>query len=179
MKKLFILLIVSLCTVSAFAQTEKGNFRVGGASDLSFLNATTNGAGESQKIFKLSLDGGYFLIDNLALNAALSYGYNNYGYTKISTIGVGLGLRYYLPVKIFFGAGFDLINTNTKITMTGFDESNSATGTGLNLEAGYAWFLSKRVAIEPSVGYRFGLSDKDQGSKMDVFSAQIGISVYF
>jgi len=33
--------------------------------------------------------------------------------------------------------------------------------------------------IEPSIGYRFGLSDKDKGTKVDALGAQIGIGIYF
>ena len=172
MKKFFIFLAVSLFTVSAFAQTEQGKIRIGGDSGFNFLNSKINGDDDSMNNFDIGLGGSYFFIDNFAADVELMFDYSKYGdFDAESTFGIGIGVRYYLPPKIFVGASFDVLNMKVG------DES--ASGTGVTLKAGYAAFLSDKIAIEPSVGYRIGLSDKDKGTQINNLFISVGFSFYF
>lgn len=176
MKKILVLLAISCMATAAMAQTEKGSFRIGGATNLGFVNTKLDGADDSANTFNLNLDGGYFVANNFSLNLGVGLDYSKQGDVSSTTFGVGLDLRYYLPVKVFVGAGFDLINTKTKIDNVG---SVSGTGTGVNLTAGYAAFVSDHFAIEPALYYRLGLSDKDKGTKANAFGVQVGLGYYF
>ena len=44
---------------------------------------------------------------------------------------------------------------------------------------GFGYFFSDKIALEPSVIYRLGLSDEDKGAQFNGFGAQLGISVFF
>ena len=172
MKKIFVLLAVSLFSVSVFAQTEKGAIRLGGSTNLSFISSKLDGASKSNSNFNLGANAGYFVMDNLSVDVGFEFDYDKPGGASdaFTQFVVDLGVRYYLPSKIFFAASFDLLSMKVV---------DSVTGTGVSLGAGYAWFLSDKVAFEPMLGYRLGLSDKDKGTKVNAFGAQMGISVFF
>jgi hypothetical protein len=84
-------------------------------------------------------------------------------------LGGGLGLRYYFPVKVFLGSSFDIIHT--------FNNESSQTMYGFNAAVGYAWFLSERVAFEPSINYRFDFAD--ELIEVHRLNVQMGISIHF
>jgi opacity protein-like surface antigen len=169
MKKIFVLLAVSCFATAAFAQTEQGAFRIGGSSNLSFLNSKVDAPNaKSESAFNLGLDAGYFVMDNLSVNLGVELDMPE----DATMIGARLGLRYYFPPKIFLGADFDIVNTKP-------DGGSSTSGTGLTIGAGYAAFVSERFAIEPMIGYRLGLTDKDKGTKVSGFGAQVGLGFYF
>jgi hypothetical protein len=174
MKRILFILAVSLFAVGAMAQTEKGKFRLGGDLDLSFLNTKLDVEGaEATNSFNLGVDAGYFVIDNLSVNAGLGFGYaKDGGDDDASTeYAFALGARYYLQSKIFFGGDFDLFTLKYG--------DNSATGTGFTPQIGYAWFVKDNVAIEPAIGYRLGLTNKDDFTKFNGFGINIGLSVHF
>lgn len=168
MKKLLLVFAVCLFTVSSYAQTQKGKFMLGGSSNLSFLNIKFDGNDDSLNQFQGSVGIGYFVIDNFAINAGLGYTYQKYGDNDSSdSFAFSVGARYYTPINIFVDADFDIQTTN------------STTGTGVTLGAGYAIFLNDKVALEPAVGYRIGLSSKDDGTKYNAFGVNLGFSFYF
>ena len=172
MKKLTILLFALLITVGASAQTEQGKMRVGGTSDLGFSSIKQDGADNSTNSFDVSLGAGYFLINNLSLDLGLGFGYEKEGDADaFTTLGAEIGARYYLPVKVFLRAAFDVFNIKMG--------DNSATGTGIQFGAGYAAFINSFIAIEPQVGYRLGLSDKEKGTKSNGLFIEVGFSFYF
>ena len=174
MKKVLFIVALSLFAIGAFAQTEKGKFRIGGDANVGFASTKLDGASNSNTDLNLGVEAGYFVIDNLSINAGLLLGYEKIGGDDdaTNTYGLQLGARYYLPSKIFFGAAFDVISSK-------YGSYDSQTGTGLTLGAGYALFLNDKVAFEPSIGYRLGLSDKDKGTKANIFAINLGFSFYF
>jgi hypothetical protein len=175
MKRILFILAVSLFTVSAMAQTEKGKIRLGGDLDLSFLNVKPDIDGaKATNTFNLGVNGGYFVIDNLSVNAGLAFGYEKAGGDDdaATAFGFSLGARYYLQSKIFFGGDFDIISSK-------YGDEDSFTGTGFTPSIGYAWFVKDNIAIEPALGYRLGLSNKDDGTKFNGFGLNIGLSVHF
>jgi hypothetical protein len=169
MKKIFVLLAVSCFATATFAQTEQGSFRIGGSSNLSFMNSKVDADGaKSESTFNLGLDAGYFVLNNLSVDLGVNLDMPE----DVTTIGASLGLRYYFPPKVFLGAAFDILNVKP-------DGLSSVSGTGLTIGAGYAAFVSERFAIEPQIGYRLGLTNKDDGTKYNGFSAKVGLDFYF
>ena len=177
MKKFFIFLAASLFAVSVMAQNEfvfeKGMIRVGGASNLNFTNVKVDGWDGSTNTLLLGVDAGYFVTDNVSIDVDVSVAYikDSEDDDAIKNYTLGAGLRYWFPSKFFVGGGLDM---NTM----GYG-SESASGTGLKLKAGMVHFLGEKIAIEPVIGYRMGLSDEDKGTKQSGLFAQFGISVFF
>ena len=172
-----IFLTASLFAVSVMAQNEfvfeKGMIRVGGASNLNFTNLKYDGSDYSTNTLMLGFDAGYFMTNNVSLDVDL-----NVQYTKdsdddeaMTAYTVGAGLRYWFPSKFYIGGGLDMI------TMSYWGES--ASGAGLKLKVGLVHFLGDKIALEPAIGYRMGLTDEDKGTKQSGLFAQLGISVFF
>ena len=149
-------------SVSTFAQTEKGNFLLGGTVG---FNAQFN---DFNDIFYVAInpDFGYFLSDNLAAGASL-----NLGYTKIdNSSGTSFGFvpfgRYYFgnsanPV-FFIQAQIGIVTSRID---NGFDSASSSGGV-FGGGPGMAFFLTDQIAIEGAlelVRYGGDLSYSDLG----------------
>lgn len=172
MKKLLIIAAI-LLTTSAFAQTEKGmiylntQFPIGATALQNTMNpsanfATTKDVGDA---FGINLNAGYFVIDDLAINAGIGFNYfSPKGETSISNLDFGVGVRYF--IKSMFPVGVNYMYSKQK-----GDEAINA----INLEAGYAWFFTEHVSFEPMVFYAIPFSS---GSK-STFGIKLGLGVYF
>ncbi len=127
--------------LTASAQIEKGAWLFGAGSNLNFGSYSPSGGGSSESITQINFKTGYFLAENFALG--LNFNYTAFG--SSSTTGLGAFGRYYPGGKFFVGAGY---------------LSRSSTGTSgkgeLNLEAGYAIFINKSIAVEPALNYLGG-----------------------
>lgn len=169
MKNLLIITAILLFSVStiATAQTEKGNFYAKGASDFSFLDYTPGKKGTNE--FMLQTNTGYFLVDNFLMSLGLSYSsqgaYKNYG--------VGIQARGYAN-NFFVGMGYSLLWADGYVNWIG--EKNAIAGGQILLEAGYALFLNKHIALEPTVSYLKGTGDFDQDERLAI---TLGLSAYF
>ena len=143
----------------------------------------TNGR---QTSFSLAPQFGYFVIDNLAVGAALDLGLSKYksedgDYESTSTsIEFQPMVRYYLPQGIFFQGQFGFGTGKDKVD-NGNTEDDKYNITSWGLSAGYAYFLADNVAIEPQLGYGgTGYKDKDSSGKSIVngLFIRIGLQVY-
>ena len=85
------------------------------------------------------------------------------GGTDVYTLGVG-GRYYISKVGVFLGAGVDL----NRYDWDGGDKTRF----GFGMEAGYAFFLSRTVTIEPAVYWDI---DKDRSE----FGLKVGFGFYF
>lgn len=164
MKKVLLTVCAAFIVFAASAQIEKGTWLVGGSSDISF-NSFNEDAGDYSN-FNIDLKGGYFVIDNLAVGLLIGYDKTNYNADGAddsdATTTLGLFGRYYVNGKILLGANF-----------ASYDLGDYS-GTRLGLEAGYAIFLGKAVAIEPALNY--GMFGGDlEGAQ---FGLNIGLSVF-
>jgi hypothetical protein len=155
MKKLLIILFVIFIAGSASAQINKGTVLVGASSNLSFNSVKPDG-GDSYSIFDLGLKGGYFVADNVTVG--LNLGYQKLDDFTFSTFG--LFGRYYYQGKFFGGAGFNVIKYE-----------NQDSQTSIPFEVGYAAFLNKNIAIEPSLN--LSISDSN-----NIFGLRVGFSLY-
>ncbi len=110
---------------------------------------------------------GAFLYDSMAIMVNLE--------TKIADgndiYSAGTGGRYYFDnCGIYLGAGFD-ITYNSHIPYGGSDKVDW----GPYVEAGYAFFLSRTVTIEPSAYYKMRLNDGDRSR----LGLKVGFGLYF
>lgn len=148
-------------------QTSKGKYLIEANTGNAMLGTTgiyfSSQDGEST--FNVGLDGGYFIMDNLALKAGLGYGSESE--SDYSIFSYRLGAKYY--VKGMIPVTLDLTGASIK----DLDENPMWLGVG----AGYAWFLGDNVSIEPGVRYNHSLNDKftDKG----LFQVNVGFALHF
>ncbi len=162
MRKLTLLFCLLIATAAAQAQFEKGKWVVNPSlTGLDFSHDTESG----KTSLGLEAQGGAFVVDNVALLLHMGASWNAYGSdTDLYTLGVGV--RYYFDqVGVFVG-------TNVNVDRWDFGRSDNDTKLSLGLEAGYAFFLSRTVTIEPGAY----LNMNDDRSK---FGLKVGFGFYF
>ena len=147
MKKVIMsLLAVWVMATVVNAQTEKGDWMVGGNIVIS------TPTGNSQ--FTVQPMGGYFIAKNFAAGASVVLDFTKVGDTKYSTITAGPFARYYINLKNsafkpFFHVEYNLGN---KVTTTPVTKTTNTTGKFF-LGAGGAFFINSNVALEAVAGY--------------------------
>jgi hypothetical protein len=128
MKRIHLLIAFIVIVSAASAQKiDKETVLVGSSSNMGINNSTST-------VFNLDLKAGYFVMDNLAVGGRLDYN------SGTSNASIGIFGRYYYEGKIFGGLGFTQV----------FPSSGSSY-TQVPLEVGYAAFVTKNIAIEPSL----------------------------
>jgi hypothetical protein len=171
-KNAFTLLLFILIAGAASAQTERGNWLVGGNLDLNTVSNATR--------FNISPMVGYFFVDNFAAGGNLNFDLAKYGDSKVTTWGIGPFVRYY------FGTGNvrplldgDLNFTSNKTKLTSTETSSTSNGMNYFLGGGVAAFINRNVSIEGLAGYshtKIRHSGEDNGS--GGFNLRIGFQVY-
>jgi len=183
MKKLFLSAAIAVLGLSQViaqqtatgGQTSKGKWLIeantgfsSGGGELGLIQHTANtGFGlvsvDDTTIWSLGAEGGYFLMDDLALKAGLGYS----DYDGQSVFSYKLGAKYYIisqiPVQI------DVNGASLK----DFDENPL----WLGLQGGYAIFLGENVSIEP--GLRYSLSLNEDFTDEGLFEVRIGFALHF
>lgn len=161
MKKLALLVCLLVATVAAQAQFEKGKW---------ILNPSISGlelshdTGTDETSFGLEVKGGAFLLDNVALLVHAGAQWNAAG-SDLNIYTLGVGARYYFSkVGLYLGADVNV----DRWDWDGIDDTKFSFGA----EAGYAFFLSKTVTLEPAV---FWNVDSDRSK----FGLKVGFGFYF
>jgi hypothetical protein len=170
MKQLLLLGLV-LAGFSASAQTEQGNFLVGGMVQLTVAKANTN--------IEISPNAGYFFTDNFAAGANFSLAYSKTGSGdnafKSTVFALGPFVRYYVAtpsnVRPFLQGDFNFTTEKFKQTTT-----NTRTGIGYFVGPGVAIFLNRNVALEGLAGYRHFAYKGEDGN--GGFAFKLGFQVY-
>lgn len=147
MKKILCsLLIAGLFTSAVNAQTDKGDWMVGGGLS---LNTT-----EGNKSFSFAPNLGHFFAKGLAAGAEMQIITSTYGETRNTTLGAGPFVRYYFELKQptfkpFLHAAFTVLSLRVK------NPGSTETETGRNfvLGGGGAFFINSNVAIDALLGY--------------------------
>lgn len=161
MKKLALLVCLLVVTVAAQAQFEKGKWIVNPSITGLELSHDT---GADRTTFGLEAKGGAFLIDNVALLVHAGASWNTGG-SDIDVYSLGVGGRYYISnVGVYLGADINV----DRWAWSGDDDTKFSFG----LEAGYAFFLSRTVTIEPAAYWNIN----DDRSK---FGLKVGFGFYF
>ena len=167
MKKLLLTAVAVFALTTVTAQTEKGSLLIEtnianqmlGTTSFSLLSA------DGEIVYSLGLDGGYFIMDDLAIKVGLGYASNSV--TDENVFSYRLGAKYYLMSKI------PLTLDYTGAIIKDYDENPSWVGLG----AGYAIFLGSNVSIEP--GLRYNVSMNDKFSKENLIQLNIGFALHF
>lgn len=157
MKKVILLALALVISASSFAQFEKGKWILN--TSVTGMNLEYNTDADKASLGVMA-KGGAFLLDNVALMLQAGANWNVSG-TDVDIYSLGVGGRYYLQATgIFLGASVGV----DRWSLDDYHETQATLGA----EAGYCFFLSRTVTIEPSAYWK--LSDK---------TSRIGLSVGF
>lgn len=159
MKKIAIIIVALITTLTANAQFEAGKTYLG--ASLTGINLKYNGANDFQ--FGLNAQAGLFTSNNLLLYGQL--GYDHTSTPKFNDFRIGAGGRYYIQQNgIFLGANVNFVHA------TG-DYRDLKPG----VEVGYAFFVSHEVTIEPALYYEQSFKNHSQYSTIGL---KVGIGIY-
>lgn len=179
MKKLMLIAVVALFSFTANAQgdggqTAKGKWLVEANTGNAMLGTTGIyfSSSDGNSTYNIGLDGGYFIMDDLALKAGLGFGGESVdGGDNASSFSYRLGGKYYVNSTI--PVTLDLTGASGDAVEVGDGETPMWLGVG----AGYAWFVGNNVSIEPGVRYNHSLNEDytDKG----VLQVNVGFALYF
>ncbi|MFC6096752.1 hypothetical protein ACFPVY_08835 [Flavobacterium qiangtangense] len=172
-------LILSVSAVFAFGfanaqdktdnggQTAKGKWLIEANTGFGAAHSADTAFGlssvDGETAWSIGAEGGYFIMDDLAIKAGL--GYNDMG-DDMTAFSYKVGAKYYIlsqiPVQVdYSGASYKDADENPSY---------------LGIQGGYAIFLGPNVSIEP--GLRFNKSLNDDFYE-DVFQVRIGFALHF
>lgn len=158
MKKLMLLLCLLTATVAAQAQFERGKWIINPA--LTGLNLSYNTDTDKAR-FGLGAKGGAFLADNVALLVGLGAEWKSGEDLYKASVG---GRYYFDRIGLYLGA---------EVNLKRYDwGSVDKTRCGFAAEAGYAFFLSRSVTLEPALYWDV---DKDRSE----LGLRLGFGFYF
>lgn len=143
MKKIFATLVALPMALMSWAQTDNGDWLVGGNFA---LNTTAN------TTISTSPMAGYFFLNHFALGGSMKLGYEKTGDNKTTILGFGPFARYY------FGNGNlkPFLTTEYLFTSNKFQNPNfrsTVNGGDFLIGPGLAAFVNENVAIETVLGY--------------------------
>jgi len=169
MKRVISAILFVICFQGMHAQTDKGDWMVGGNFN---LNTTDN---NTQIGF--TPGAGIFAIENLAIGGNISLSYSKSGNTKYTVFGIGPFVRYYFTtetqtVRPILHGSFNYLSTKNKIG----NISSTNTGTNFFVGGGAAAFISKSVSIDALMGYDRTKYKNFNGS--GGFAFNVGFQVY-
>ena len=156
MKKLILFTSAILFAVTVNAQTEKGQFLVGGQVNYLSEKSDADNAKATQS-FNIVPNVGYFVSDNIAVGTGIGYEYSKTpgnNARKDQAFVVSPFGRYYVgnnsQFKFFTQLSVPLAFGNVKVADNGddFSKVGSSTSIGVNLAPGFAFFPTSRIGIE-------------------------------
>lgn len=146
MRKIVLILVLVCCISAVHAQTERGDWMVGGGLE---LNTSTN-----KTVFVFNPNIAWFIVKDFALGAQFSFSYLSLGDNRINTYGAGPFLRYYIPtknVRPFIHGDIDFQTNKIKnATITTTENAFS-----FFIAGGAAFFINENLAFETKIGYRY------------------------
>lgn len=163
MKKVCLLLCLMVASLAAQAQFEKGKWIINpSVSGLDMAYDTD----ADRFSFGAAVKGGCFLVDNFALLVQGGVQWNDRG-THTDIYRMGVGTRYYFSkIGIYVGADVN-VDRHDYGKHLGDDTKFS-----FGMDAGYAFFLSRTVTLEPAFYWNV---DEDRHK----FGLKLGFGFYF
>lgn len=164
------IVIVVAAAITASAQTQKGNWLVGGSANFSSVKQ-----GEfSATSFGISPMAGYFIVEDLALGASLNFSSFKEEDDDASTeFSIGPFVRYYFvdlgPSAKLFGQANVAFGSSKYINSEGFTE--------WGISAGPAIFLNPHTALEITLGYG-SQKYKDADDAVNAFGVNVGFQIH-
>ena len=151
-------------------QTSKGKWLIEANTGNAMIGSTSFSyvASDGESTYNVGLDGGYFIVDDLAIKAGLGFGGDSASST--SAFSYRLGAKYY--VKSMIPVTLDLTGASGDAV-----EIAGENPIWLGIGAGYAIFLGNNVSIEPGLRYNFSLN-QDYTDK-DIFQFNVGFALHF
>jgi hypothetical protein len=170
MKKIILGITVMAFASFVNAQTNKGDWMVGG-------NFRLNTADNNTQI-SFTPGAGAFIADNLAIGGNLGLSYSKSGNNKFTSFNVGPFVRYYFTtesqaIRPILHGTFNYLSTKNKI---GNNASSTNTGTNFFIGGGAAAFITNNVSVDALLGY-----DRTKYKNFDGsggFAFNIGFQVY-
>ncbi len=157
-RKLTMMLLGLIMTVSANAQFESGKMYVG--SSLSGLNMSYNGSEKGH--FGLQAKGGYLFADDWMVTGQVAYDKQK---DVSAALSLGAGVRYYIVQNgLFLGASANYVHAGGD-----YDDFMPS------VQIGYAFFISHTVTIEPEIYYNHSFKSHSDYSTVGF---RIGFGVY-
>ena len=167
MKKYLYLVPILFSCISLSAQTDKGDWMVGG-------NLALNTAKNNTSV-QFTPQAGYFFAKNFVMGGQLSISYSEQGSAHITDLGIGPFARYYFgetKARPFFAGDMNFISNRVKTGQT----SLNATAFGWFLGAGASFFINDNVAVDGILGYRRIKYENEDGS--GGLNLRIGFQVF-
>ncbi|CAM1374649.1 porin family protein [Tenacibaculum xiamenense] len=183
MKK--ILSIAAIAVLGIFgAQAQDGGFEKGDFYATGSLGFTTTSQGQaSSDTYTFSPGAGYFVSENIALEAQVTFGSATTEVagtsTDISTAGVGVGAVYFFTPsnKFSFTTGLGVAYLRSK-----YGEGDNAPKNntfGVNLTPGVHYFVSDHVALRASIAalsYTSSKFDFDGAEAVNTFGFNLNLT---
>ena len=179
MKKLFLFAVVAIFGFTASAQEEKAT--TGGQTDQGgWLVEVNTGFGgydnygtgiyfrsrDGESFYNVGVEGGYFVMNNLAVKAGLGYGGSSLDESS-SVFSYKVGAKYYV---------IDMIPVSLDLNGSSIEDADE-NPMYLGIGAGYAWFLGNNVSIEP--GLRYNATLNEDADPEGNFQVNIGFALHF
>ena len=159
MKKLVLLVLLTVATTSAFAQFEKGTKYVG--ASLTGLNMAIN----DRQHFSFGLDAkaGYFIKDYWMVEGTFGWHTSR---THLDRCQIGAKLRYaQVENGLYYACGLKYIH-----------ERKNFNDLQLTPELGYCYYLNHYISVEPAIYYDMSFTDFSKKSEVGL---KVGIGIYF
>ncbi len=132
----------------------------------SLMSRDFGGAVGNVTSWGVGAEGGYFILDDLALKAGLGYGDSGVdGFDGM--FNWKFGGKYYIIDVI--PVGIDVNGSS----------GNDFSPMWVGIQAAYAWFVADNVSIEPGLRYGLGINEDAGDGDFNIFSFNIGFNVFF
>jgi opacity protein-like surface antigen len=206
MKKLLLVTVLSVAGLTASAQTEKGKFTLGGTLSYESSKSEANDSYDPSSLTILPTFS-YFVSNNISLGLGLGYTYTKGGQSyEFDLYGNSSSIRNSAFVVYPYGRGYKNLSEQFKFfgelgipLAFGSSEANGqdlggTTSVGFSLSPGFAFFPTKRVAIElgfNGINYNNTTYKDNNGKKInnagnssfsigaDFFAPQLGVQFHF
>lgn len=127
---------------------------------------------DGSSAYNIGAEGGYFIMDNLALKIGLGFGGVSQKVGDGSTlIGYKVGAKYYVSGMIPLEVSYN--GTSSSPSVEG-QKNPSYVG----IQGGYAVFLGDMVSLEPGIRYNYALLSKEDGG-LSFLQFNIGFVLHF
>ncbi|MFA8298615.1 MAG: outer membrane protein [Hyphomicrobiales bacterium] len=193
-----ITLTLLLLVLNCNAQTEKGKFYLGANSDINAFYQDYSSKRYNSTTYGLNLNPevGYFVSDNLVVGAKINLAYNKIKYSgnfseeiDNSFYGIGLFTKHYLSTKAlkpFVKAGIGYMYNNYTEVLPNKATTNQSSNTIYgDLDLGLAYYISKNISLDFSIGYRYNSFNSsktislDPSRKVHQLKTAVGFSISF
>ncbi|HLV63266.1 hypothetical protein [Galbibacter sp.] len=117
---------------------------------------------DNNTIWNIGFEGGYFIMDDLALKVGLGYGDSDNADGRFS---YKAGAKYYIesqfPVQIDFNGS----------------SGDNFSPLFVGLQGGYAWFVADNISLEP--GVRYDIDINDDADNFGGLGLNVGFALHF